>query len=94
MATLITSAAWIVMPITVLSGCQEVNHVAFLPNPLGWLSAFLAVVSLFATRPLLSMPYGFSRKIGFNSRLAFFDSGPERIPNGFRTDAERTPNGP
>ena len=38
-------------------------------------------------------PNGFSRKIGCNSRLAFFVSGPERISNGFRTDPERTPNG-
>ena len=37
---------------------------------------------------------GFSRKIGSNSRLAFFVSGPERTPNGSRTDPERTPNGP
>ena len=32
----------------------------------------------------------FSRKIGCNSTLAFFVSGPER----FKTDSERTPNGP
>ena len=37
--------------------------------------------------------YDFSRKIGSNSRLAFFVSGPERTPNGLRTDAKRTPNG-
>ena len=36
----------------------------------------------------------FSRKIGSNSTLAFFVSGPERNPNGVRTDPERIPNGP
>ena len=36
---------------------------------------------------------GFSRKIGFNSTLAFFVSGPKRTLNGSRTDPERIPNG-
>ena len=48
----------------------------------------------------LNLPYGFSRKIGSNSTLAFFVSGPERIPNDpvrspnrARTDSEKIPYG-
>ena len=37
-------------------------------------------------------PNNFSRKIGCNT-LAFFVSGPERTPNGSRTDPEQTPHG-